>query len=96
MLISSVTLGLFSDNFGRLRCIQLSFIISCLANTVALVAQNYFLFCACIALMSYAQVGAANALCTLRKYLDRNTRPEFENLYLGDKTNTLVFLIMTK
>jgi nitrate/nitrite transporter NarK len=67
MLVSSVTLGLLSDKLGRLRCIQVSFLISCLANVVALVARDYFLFCACIAAMSFAQIGAGNALCTLSK-----------------------------
>lgn len=73
MLASSVTLGLFSDRFGRLRCVQLSFVISTLANGVAILAHDYYLFSACILLMSYAQVGAANALCTLRKYRLRST-----------------------
>uniref|UniRef100_A0A6G1SN62 Solute carrier family 22 member 5 n=1 Tax=Aceria tosichella TaxID=561515 RepID=A0A6G1SN62_9ACAR len=65
MLVSSITLGLFSDKFGRLRCVQVGFAIACLANIVALFARDYFLFCACISIMSFAQVGAANALCTL-------------------------------
>lgn len=65
MLISSVTLGLFSDKFGRLRCIQMGLAISLCANVCAIISGDYFLFCACILLMSYAQVGVANALCTL-------------------------------
>lgn len=68
MLVSSVTLGLVSDKFGRLRCIRLAFVIAALANAFAIVTSNYFLFCACIFLMSYALVGAANALSTLRKF----------------------------
>lgn len=67
MLISSVTLGLLSDKFGRLRCIQLAFAGSMLATGVAIFSHNYLLLNVCIFLMSYAQVGAANALCTLRK-----------------------------
>lgn len=68
MLISSVTLGLFSDKFGRLRCIQTALVISSTANTIALFTRDYYVFCACIMVISYAQVGAANALCALRKY----------------------------
>jgi len=68
MLISSITLGVFSDKYGRLRCIKFGFVISVLANLAAILAHDYYLFCASILLMSYAQVGAANALNTLRKY----------------------------
>ena len=65
--MSSLTLGLVSDKFGRLRCLQLGTVISCLANLVAIFSHNYYLFCVCIMLMSYAQVGAANALNALGK-----------------------------
>ena len=67
MLVSSVTLGLLSDRLGRLRCIHFGYSLALLANLAAIFAPNYFLLNICIFLMSYAQVGAANALCTLRK-----------------------------
>lgn len=69
MLVSSVTLGLLSDRLGRLRCTQFGYALAILANLAAIFSPNYFLLNICIFLMSYAQVGAANALCTLRKYL---------------------------
>ena len=67
MLASSVTLGLVSDKLGRLRCIRIGFYLALAANLVALLAHSYSLLNVCIFLMSYGQVGAANALCTLRK-----------------------------
>ena len=77
MLVSSVTLGVFSDKFGRLRCIQLGFALSMLANVLAILARDYYLFCACVALMSYAIVGSANALCTLSKLTLLSSFPIF-------------------
>lgn len=70
MLISSVTLGLLSDKYGRLFCAKLGFVISILATSGAFLTHNYYLFNVCIMLISYAQVGAANALCTLGEFFD--------------------------
>lgn len=65
MLISSVTLGQLSDKYGRLRCIQISFAISLVSTLGAILSPNYLLLNVFICLMSYAQAGAGNALCTL-------------------------------
>lgn len=67
MLISSVTLGLISDKLGRLVCVKAGLLLGALATGVAIVSHNYILFNVCIFFMSYAQAGAANALCTLCK-----------------------------
>lgn len=68
MLLSSVTLGLLSDKFGRLCCIRTGFVISILATIGAILSHNYFLLNICFVLMSYAQVGVANAICTLGEF----------------------------
>lgn len=67
MLISSVTLGLLSDRYGRLCCIQVGFVISMLATIGAILSHNYFLLNVCFMFMSLAQVGVGNALSTLGK-----------------------------
>lgn len=65
MLVSSVTLGLISDKYGRMCCIQVGFVISLLTTIGAILAQNYLLLNGLFMLMSLAQVGVANALSTL-------------------------------
>lgn len=70
MLISSVTLGLLSDKYGRKRMIWIGFVISVLATISALLAQNYLLLNISYMLMSFSQVGVANALCILGKLID--------------------------
>jgi len=69
MLLSSVTLGLLSDRFGRLSCVRVGFLISILATIGAFMAESYFLLNICLLLMSFAQVGAANALSTMGKLM---------------------------
>lgn len=68
MLISSVTLGLLSDRFGRISCVLTGFLISVLATIGASLVSNYFLLNLCFMLMSFGQVGVANALCTLGEF----------------------------
>lgn len=65
MLLSSVTLGWLSDRYGRMSCIRTGFVISISATILAILAHNYLLLNLAILLMSYAQVGVGNALCTL-------------------------------
>lgn len=67
MLISSVTLGQLSDKYGRLRCTQIGVAISLLATLGAIVAPDYLTLNICVCLISYAQAGVGNALCTLGK-----------------------------
>lgn len=92
MLISSVTLGLLSDKYGRKRMISVGFVISILATISALFARNYLLLNIAYMLMSFSQVGVANALCVLGKcpgrsiFADRPIRSDpIRSNYLMDR-----------
>lgn len=68
MLLSSIVLGVVSDRFGRMRCIQFGFFVSMFSTIAAIVARNYTAFNVIILLTSFAQVGVTNALCTLGEF----------------------------
>lgn len=81
MLLSSVSLGLLSDKYGRISCLKTGFTISIVSTFLAIFAHNYLLFNVAILLMSYAQVGVGNALCTLGEYQPSATLKPLQDKY---------------
>lgn len=60
-------MGVLSDKYGRMACVEGGIALSILATLGAVLSNDYWLLNACVLAMSFAQVGVANALCTLGK-----------------------------